>query len=210
MLRKKWRQKEKRVTENEMAGWYHWCNGHALGETLEDGEGQGNLVCCSPWGHRTSNTTWWLNNNNIPVPQTYLVHSRYSINIYENSKLWYFKTIFTHGTYPENREKMRHIYSVSSLNLLPKNSVILTTLVPRLRSEYGLMIVYSSQELHKIQPSLTPSTYIWLLVLNLDHSVSRSWWQKVPVNLYIQDLKSRPAWFLASPAPPSRSLELHF
>ena len=116
---KDWRQK-KTAAEYEMLGWHYWLNGHELGQTLEDGEGQGNLVCCTPWDHKKSNTTGWLNNNNIPVPQTYLVHSRYSINNYENSKLWYFKTIFTHGTYLENRKKMRHIYSVSSLNLLPK------------------------------------------------------------------------------------------
>ena len=114
---KDWRQKEKRVTEDEMVGWHHQCNGHEseilsvvsdslwphglysqwnspsqntwvgsysllqgifptqglnpgllhcrwihyqlshqgsngheLGQTLEDGEGQGSLVCCSPWG----------------------------------------------------------------------------------------------------------------------------------------------------------------
>ena len=34
-------QTEKRVSEDEMAGWHHRCNGHELGQTLEDGEGQG-------------------------------------------------------------------------------------------------------------------------------------------------------------------------
>ena len=29
-------------------------------------EGQGSLVCCSPWGHRELNTTQWLNNVNNP------------------------------------------------------------------------------------------------------------------------------------------------
>ena len=43
--------------------WYHWFNGHELGQTLGDGEGQGSLVCCSPWGHEKLDTTWWLNNN---------------------------------------------------------------------------------------------------------------------------------------------------
>ena len=33
-----------------MVGWNHWLNGHEFGHTLGDGEGQGNLVCCSPWG----------------------------------------------------------------------------------------------------------------------------------------------------------------
>ena len=30
---------------------------NALGQTLGDGEGQGGLECCSPWGHRESDTT---------------------------------------------------------------------------------------------------------------------------------------------------------
>ena len=33
-----------------MVGWYHRFNGHELGQTLGDGEGQGGLECCSPWG----------------------------------------------------------------------------------------------------------------------------------------------------------------
>ena len=35
-----------------MVGWHHQFNGHELGQTLEDSEGQRGLVCCSPWGHR--------------------------------------------------------------------------------------------------------------------------------------------------------------
>jgi len=49
-----WRQKEKRGTEDGMAGWHHWCNGHKLGQTPGDGEGQRGLACCSPWGHEES------------------------------------------------------------------------------------------------------------------------------------------------------------
>ena len=60
---KDWGQKEKRVSEYEMAGWHHQCNGHELGQTLGNGEGQGGPVGCSPWGHKESDTTRWLNNN---------------------------------------------------------------------------------------------------------------------------------------------------
>ena len=49
-------QKEKRVAKDEMVGcnqWlHHWFNGHELGQTPGDNEGQGGLACCSPWGHR--------------------------------------------------------------------------------------------------------------------------------------------------------------
>ena len=46
---KDWKQKEKRVAENEMVGWRLWFNGHELGQTPEDG-GQGGLTCYSPLG----------------------------------------------------------------------------------------------------------------------------------------------------------------
>ena len=42
---------QKKVLENEMAGWHHRCNEHELGQIPEGGEGQGGLACCSPWGH---------------------------------------------------------------------------------------------------------------------------------------------------------------
>ena len=40
------------MTEDEMVGWHHQFNGHEFGQTLGDSEGQGSLVCCSPWGRR--------------------------------------------------------------------------------------------------------------------------------------------------------------
>ena len=51
------RQKEKEEAENEMVGWHHQLNGHESEQTLGDSEGQGNLVCCSPWGLKESVTT---------------------------------------------------------------------------------------------------------------------------------------------------------
>ena len=40
-----------------MVGWHHRLNGHEFEQTLGDGEGQGSLVCCSPWGRRESEVT---------------------------------------------------------------------------------------------------------------------------------------------------------
>ena len=61
---KDWGQKEKRVSEVEMTGWHHWCNGHELGQILGDGGGQGGLGCCSPQGRKESDTTEQLNSDN--------------------------------------------------------------------------------------------------------------------------------------------------
>ena len=54
---KDWGQEEKGMTEDEMVGWHHQLNGHEYEQTLGDGEGQGSQACCSPWGHKESDTT---------------------------------------------------------------------------------------------------------------------------------------------------------
>ena len=53
----------KRMSEDEMAGWHHRCNGHELGQTLGDGEGQRGLAYCSPQGYKESAMTGRMNNN---------------------------------------------------------------------------------------------------------------------------------------------------
>ena len=61
---KDWRQEEKGTTEDEMAGWHHQLNGHGLEQAPGDGEGPGNLGCCSPWGCKELDMTeqWQLMN----------------------------------------------------------------------------------------------------------------------------------------------------
>ena len=51
------------MTEDEVFGW---LNGHELEQTLGVGEGQGSLVCCSPWGHRVG--------HDLPTEQQQEVH----------------------------------------------------------------------------------------------------------------------------------------
>ena len=46
-----------------MVGWHHRFNGHEFEQALGDGEGQGSLVCCSPWGREELDTTERLDNN---------------------------------------------------------------------------------------------------------------------------------------------------
>ena len=49
------------TTEDEMVGWHHQLNGHEFEQALGDSEGQGSLVCCSPWGLKESDMTERLN-----------------------------------------------------------------------------------------------------------------------------------------------------
>ena len=54
---KDWGQEEKGTVEDEMVGWHHQHNRHDSEQTPGDGERQGRLECCSPWGHKESDTT---------------------------------------------------------------------------------------------------------------------------------------------------------
>ena len=45
------------MTEDEIVGQHHRCNGHEFEQTPPDGEGPGSLMCCSPWGRKESDTT---------------------------------------------------------------------------------------------------------------------------------------------------------
>ena len=57
-----------------MVGWHYRPDGHEFEQPLGDGEGQGGLACCSPWGHKELDTTKRLNNNRICIS-----HSFYSL-----------------------------------------------------------------------------------------------------------------------------------
>ena len=58
---KDWRWEEKGTTEDELAGWHHWLNGHEFEQAPGVGDGQGGLACCSPWGRKESDVTEQLN-----------------------------------------------------------------------------------------------------------------------------------------------------
>ena len=92
---KDWRWEEKGTTEDEMVGWHHWLNRHEFEQVPGVGDGQGGLACSSPWSHKESDTTEWVNwltelsapsrfcsyifFSNITCPSSTKLHSSYSI-----------------------------------------------------------------------------------------------------------------------------------
>ena len=62
---KDWWWEEKGTTEDEMVGWHHRLNGHVFEQALGDGEGQGRLAYCSPWGRKELDTTERLDDNEV-------------------------------------------------------------------------------------------------------------------------------------------------
>ena len=45
------------MTEYDMVRWHHQLNGHEFGQAPGDGEEQGSLEFCSPWGLEESDMT---------------------------------------------------------------------------------------------------------------------------------------------------------
>ena len=76
---KDWGQEEKAAKKNELLGWHHWLYGHEFEQTPGDGEGQGSLVCHSPWGCRVRHN-WATEQQRVPLAQG----SRKSTNLQKN------------------------------------------------------------------------------------------------------------------------------
>ena len=74
-----------------MAGWHHKLYGHEFEQAPGDGEGQGSLACCCPWGHKESDTTERLDPNNwqqeLLRGDLGCCHILDPLNLYENVSL---------------------------------------------------------------------------------------------------------------------------
>ena len=80
------------MTEDEMVGWHHRLNGHEFEQTPGDGNGQGRLACCSPWGRKELDATERLNNNEFIIP--FLLLSELVRNIFLYSSFGIYPTDF--------------------------------------------------------------------------------------------------------------------
>ena len=59
---------EKGMAEDKMVGWHHQLNGHEFEQAPGDGEEEGRLACCCPWGCKELDMTERLNKNKIRIP----------------------------------------------------------------------------------------------------------------------------------------------
>ena len=58
-----------------MVGWHHQLNRHEFEQAPGASDGQGSLVCCSPWGHKESDMTEWLHFHFLRYQRLELQHS---------------------------------------------------------------------------------------------------------------------------------------
>ena len=53
--------------QDEMIGWHHQLDGHEFDQAPGDGEGQGSLARCRPWGRKELDTTERLSNSIVDL-----------------------------------------------------------------------------------------------------------------------------------------------
>ena len=86
------------MTEDKMVKWHHQLNEYEFEQTPGDGEGQGGLACCSPWGRKETDMTEQLNNYNIMIQAHLVYFLRHSLNhpflqeilviLHPDTKIW--------------------------------------------------------------------------------------------------------------------------
>ena len=59
------RRQKKEATDDEMVRWHHQLDGYQFEQALGDGDGQGSLVCYSPWDCKELDTIKRLNNKYV-------------------------------------------------------------------------------------------------------------------------------------------------
>ena len=88
---------------------HHRLYGHEFEQSSGDGEGQGSLACCSPWGHKESDTTERLHNDNdnqqenescghpqMPMALTLTFFASYDPDLRQNSS-FFLSFLFGHA-----------------------------------------------------------------------------------------------------------------
>ena len=90
------------MSVEEIAGWHHRCDGHELRQTLGDGEGQGGLACCSPWGCKELDTTEQQQQSRT-YPENLSVGSGTFVFLPFFNPDRFYSLIFSHLFFPKRR-----------------------------------------------------------------------------------------------------------
>ena len=88
------RQEEKGTTEVEIVEWHHGLNGHESEQALGDGEGQGSLVCYSPWGQKETDRTEGLNSYYVSINPIHLIYPSFLIFPFGNHVCFLCQLVF--------------------------------------------------------------------------------------------------------------------
>ena len=112
-----WGQEEKGTTEDEMAGWHHWLDGHESQWALGVGDGQGGLVCWDSWGRKESDTTERLIWSDLIWK--YVIVSGYSFYTY----IWTSVFMFNLGKHKSNPQEMASGYGGIDITYMKRKKI---------------------------------------------------------------------------------------
>ena len=140
---KDWRQEENGKTEDERVGWHHQLNGHEFEQASGIGDGQRSLVYCSPWGHKDSDMTEWLNWTEVDYTMV-VVHGIFQARVLEQ-----FAISFSGGSSQ------------------PRDQTWVSCIIGRHFTVWATREVYNMVEIrYKFKPvCLKSETFWWLLTL---------------------------------------------
>ena len=89
---KDWRQEEKGMTEDGLVGWHHWLDGPEFEQAPGVGDGQGSLVCSSPWGCKEWDMIKRLNWNGRILLLTDLLDTNQNVLLLFNATVYLFRS----------------------------------------------------------------------------------------------------------------------
>ena len=137
------------MKEDEIVGWHHRLDGHEFEQVSGAGDGQGGLACCSPWGHKQSDTTEltevnWTETNSTSHPLNcqkanysttlnvvsslywQLSYTAVGIEHFQRAILYSVQfscSVLSHSATPWTAARQASLYITSSWNLLKLMSV---------------------------------------------------------------------------------------
>ena len=87
--------RERRGWQRTMVGWHHRLNGHEFEQAPGDGEEQGGLVCCSPWGHKELDTTEQLNMFSMDTRPWHLTYESSKMSLQMEQDTLFLRTLWS-------------------------------------------------------------------------------------------------------------------
>ena len=145
-----------------MVRQHHQLNGHEFEQTPGDGDGQGRLACCSPWGQKESDTTEWLNNSML-WPTMLSITSPHEIQNVSQSiscrspqrilqaalfyKLWMLQGLtcqgkcLAHGRFAINTSRMKTLLAVYIITIYTLKYTLRDGTTTALLSKYPVILI---------------------------------------------------------------------
>ena len=73
-------RRRRKPREEEMVGWHHWLYEHEFEQTPRDGDGQGSLARCSPWGRSWTRLSDWTDTGYVCFMYNYIIYILFQLN----------------------------------------------------------------------------------------------------------------------------------